>query len=404
MPMVVDTSYAPLDTSFYIKSAGDQVLEQWYDESSQVYNPNRASTEPLTLVPVLTLYDTDTGEAVTTGSFTVAWKEIKEYNGTVTDSGDVTEITDSVVIDGRTYRVYTVNNDGSLIVRRNVPVGWSYRLRCLLTYTDTRTGDTLKFQSDALLITNKTEESAYIIALTTERRVTYRPLLNSVSNGAMAVDNVQFGARLLSGDSEVSGAKYFWYWVDSSHVNGVLFGDSNNPCAAYVSGQGTGTLTLNPDHTDGLTVMLMTGSDQNQATPDVPLREYFSLQVVYDEVTGEVVSPNGNRLKSSMNSMSFRELLKVKDRDMPDIIRDEYIRLNWKRKKASLSTVNDEGWGMNVTLSRSKMTSNSGDTMLVYPEIYILGAADYLTDDSPGGSGLVTDDSPGGSGYVTGRV
>jgi len=404
VPLVVDTSYAPLNTSFYIKSAADQVLEQWYDEANMVYRPDRASTEPLTLIPVLTLYDTDTGATLPTNAFTVVWKEIKENNGTVIDSGDVTDITDTVTIDGQTYRVYTVNTDGTLIVRRNVPVGWSYRLRCILTYTDARTGDTITMQDEVMLITNKTEDAAYIFSLTTERRITYRPLINSVSNGAVTVQNVQFGAKLLLGGNEVQGAKYFWYWVDPTHVNGVLFGDTTTPCAAYVSGQNTQTLTLNPDRTDGLTVMVMAGSDSTQATPDVPVREYFSLQVVYDEVGGEVASTNGCRLKSGMTSMYFKELLKVKDRDMPDAIRDEYIRLNWKSKKASLSTVNDEGWGMDVTLERSKLTSSAGDTVLVYPEITILGAMDYLTDDSPGGSGLLTDDSPGGSGYVLGRV
>jgi hypothetical protein len=404
VPVAVDTSYTPLSGTLYIRSASDQLLEQWYDERLQTYRPDRASTEPLTLVPVLTLFDPDLNTAITSPSFTVVWREIKEHNGTVTDSGDVTNITDTVTIAGQTYRVYTVNSNGTLIVRRNVPVDWSYRLRCEVTYTDTRTGGTMKFQKEVTLLTSKTEDPAYIFELTTKRRITYRPLMNSVSSGAVVVNNVKFGAQLHLGEAVLSSAKYFWYWVDNSHPNGVLFGDANNPCAAYVSGQGTDELTLNPDRTDGLTVMLMAGSDQTKQTPDVPLREYFALQVVYDEVKGHVTSPNGSRLRAAMKSMVFQELLKVNDADMPDAIRNEYIRLNWKRKKASLSTVNDERWGYTVDIPRANIVTTGGDSMLVYTEIHVLGSLDYLTDDSPGGSGLVTDNSPGGSGYVLGRV
>jgi hypothetical protein len=409
VPLVVDVQYAPLNAALVIRSSGQQSLDQWYDEATGAWKPNRASVEPLTLTPVLSVGDPDgLVPAYPTAFKSVVWRELVESGGTVTDNGPVTDIQDTVVIGGQSVRVYTQNADGSLVVRRNVPYTSSYRLRCILTYVDTRMGADMKFQRDVLLTTSKTEAAAYVMELTTPRQRIFRPLIarsvstapaageafNYLLNGVLATNNATFGVRLNRG-GELVTARYFWYWVDSDHPDGVLFGDSNTPCAAYVSGQGTATLTLNPDRTAGLTVMVRAAATASAATPDIPLREYFSLQVVYDELTGIVNSRNGSTLRGNMASMQFGQMLHACGRDLDESVRAEYVRTNWKHKLASAAASVNDGWGTDIVLDRSLLTAPAGDSTLVYAENHVLSPMELLTHDGD----LLTHDGE----YVIGR-
>ena len=405
-PVVVDTQYGALSTNFYVVPVSDQLLDQWYDEQKREYKPDR-TTSPLVLQAILSISDPDGVLPSQTSTFaSILWEEIVEYkdnsgNTVVVNNGDVTEIEDTVIIGQTAVRVYTVQTDGKLVCRRNVEPSKSYRLKCTATYNDTRNGNTLTFESSVLLTTSKTAEENYILQLNTPRIHTFRPLI-----GDGTVTNVTFGGTLIFGSEEVSTAKYFWYWTDASHPDGVLFGDANTPCAAYVSGQGTKLLTLNPDATEGLTVMLRVSATATAATPDLPIREYFSLKVIYDNVNGRSTSPNGNSLRTEHKEMTFNEILWVNGEDMNDNVRAEYIRLIWTYHKNTTSALTVAGYGDTCTLPRASLIAASGQTTIVNPQIQILGPLDLLYDDN---DELITDDSGSStastfSGYVVGRT
>jgi len=405
-PVVVDTQYGALSTNFYVVPVSDQLLDQWYDEQKGEYKPDR-TTSPLVLQAILNISDPDGVLPSQTSTFaSILWEEIVEYkdnSGTtnVVNNGDVTEIEDTVIVGETAVRVYTVQADGKLVCRRNVEPTKSYRLKCTVTYNDTRSGKTLKFEGSVLLTTSKTAEENYILQLDTPRTQTFRPLM-----GDGTITNLTFGGTLIFGGTEVATAKYFWYWTDSDHPDGVLFGDANTPCAAYVSGQGTKLLTLNPDATEGLTVMLRVSATATAATPDLPIREYFSLMIIYDEVNGRTTSPNGNSLRTEHKEMSFNEILWVKGVDMDANVRAEYIRLIWTYHKNTTSSLTIAGYGDSCVIQRANLVTPSGQTVIVNPQIQILGPMDLLYDDN---DELITDDSGSStastfSGYVVGRT
>lgn len=381
-PLVVDTQYAPPSASFVIKSVGDQSLDQWYDPSTSTYKPDRASSSPLVLKPVLTIYDPDGILPSQPSSFKkVEWREIVENALGVTDNGDVTAITDTVVIGGQTVRVYTQASDGTLTVRRNVPPGTSYRLRCSLTYVDTRTGYDINKQAEAMLITSAVEEAPCLFVLTTPDSYEYHPLLNSVSNGEVVVNNITFGAELYRADQLESDAKYFWYWISPEHPEGVLVDDATNPCGAYVSGQGTSSVVINPDLAEDLSLMVRAADNQEATEPNVNDRQYFSMITVYDPVSSDTVCYNGQNLYADMGSMTFGQLIKLKGKDIDPAIRRQYLSVHWYHKLASSNTVTDDGYGDEITHQRSVLSSAQGDSVLVYAEIEIRGAYQYVVQD-----------------------
>lgn len=408
LPLVIDTEYGALSTRFFIESLEDQHLDQLYDNALNQYSPDRVQTA-LVLKPRLSISDPDGILPSEATAFTrVLWEEIQEYSDNqgdpvVTTPKDVTAITETVIISGVPVRVYTVQSNGNLVVRRNVPYTKSFRLKCTVTYTDTRNGETLEFSDNVLLQTTKTAELNYIFKVDTPKERTFRPLLG---NGT--VSNVTFGVTLMLGADEVSTAKYFWYWSDASHTNGVLFGDTSTPCAAYVSGQGTKVLTVNPDRTAGLTIFVRAATATSAASPTLDLREHFSLVVLYDTIEGVTTSKNGSRLLASQREMAFEEVLHVKGRDINLSVRADYIRLHWTYKTDNASAVTNAGTGDEIVISRANLATTSGRSKIVAPKIEILGPLDYLTDDSPGGSGYVIDDSSGTSpnynGYCLGRT
>lgn len=413
-PLVVDTQFAALSTNFWIESLGEQPLDQFFDETlsgNARWAPNRVTSGSLLrLKPRLSIKDPDGVLPTEASSFkSVKWYEYVEENGTVTNNGDVTQITDSVVIGSTTVRVYTVaSGTGILTVRRNVATTKSYKLKCEAVFTDTRSGLDTTYTSTVTLTAQKTNTPAYVIRPDTERNQTYRPLMNSVSNGAVVVNNITVGATLYYGDSELSTAKYFWYWMDANHTSGVLFGNTTTRCAAYVSGQGTKVLTLNPDKMSKLTIVLKVGSATTDTAPTLSVKETFTVHTLYDEVSCETYSKNGRSLLTSHKEMTFEALMKVNKKNMPDAIRNEYIRLNWFCKKASARAATDKGWGDSVTIPRSELVTTTGDNTLVFPQINILSNYDYLYENE-GDTVPIQDDSGSStasqdSGFVIGRV
>lgn len=381
-PLVVDTQYAALSTSFTIQSVGDQSLEQWYDPTTSTYKPDRASSSPLVLKPVLSIFDPDGILPSSPTAFKkVVWTEIVETAEGITDNGDVTLIYDYVVIGGESVRVYTQQTDGTLIVRRNVPAGQSYRLRCNLTYTDARTGYDMKFQSEVILLTSAIEEAPCVLVKTTSERVEYHPLLNAVADNEVVVEPVTFGATLYRGDNEVTDAKYFWYWISDDYPDGVLVDDTTNPCIAYVSGQGTSSIVINPDFAEDLSLMCRAADNQTDTTPNVNDRQYFALMTVYDPISSETSSYNGYNLNADMQTMTFSQLIKMKGVDIDPAIRAKYIRVHWFHKLASSNTIVDDGYEDEMTYSRSELESAVGDSCLVYAEIEISTAFYGVTQD-----------------------
>lgn len=400
MPLAVGTTYAALNTSFWIEAAGNASLEQWYDPAGPTYKPDRAGASPLTLRPVLSVDDPDGIVAARVTAFTsVVWEEIVEENGVVTNNGNVNDNTETVIIGGQGFPVYQVNSDFSLIVRRNVPPTKKITIRAKAGFTDPRTGEATTYQGEKLLTTQKVEEPPYQLLLTTPRRLTYHPLLvkegaadgtqlrNTVAqDGSLVVPTATFGVKLLYGKDVVTTATYFWYWQDADHPDGVLFGDAATPHPAYV-GQAVdpdtheATLTLNPDATEGLTVMVKAAPTAGALAPTTGVVEHFTLHVADDDVTAEVFSPNGKSLRGTMGEMRFGAFVRVNAHDMHEAVRSEYVRLQWKRKRASVLTAPAAiAWGDQVTVPRAQLTTTAGDSMIVYPELQVLGPYEYVTD------------------------
>lgn len=209
---------------------------------------------------------------------------------------------------------------------------------------------------------------------------------------------------------------FFWY------CDNVLI-PTDGTFPAYISGQGTETLTLDLDFLDGETLLVRLGMPEFEdigggqrtvelpTAPNVPAADMALLKWDWGEVTALPMAKGTSTVRQKSSDKPFFAVVKRDNVDVASAKVDEYIRLNWKSHATdqSYSTKVDHGWGTETVVPASTLRTTGGANVEVTPELWTLGVMDRLTDDSPNGTGYVTDDSGSQTagdygGYVVGRT
>ena len=230
----VNTLYDQLTAMLAIEPQGNVGLRQWYYATWGTWKPDHSIT-PLILKPRVVVGSEQEGETYTPQFTSVVWTEIQE-------DGTERSFTSSSGITG-----YSVASDGTLTMTKNVSYDKPVSLRCEVTYKDKVSGLNYKIEETVTVTASVASEPMYSMFMTPPHQY-FNPLAE-----ADATKTIQ--CVLKYGNDDVTAkSKIFWYYLHNG--NEVLVDDANDPCLAYVSGQGTGILTLKADcETDELEII-----------------------------------------------------------------------------------------------------------------------------------------------------
>lgn len=390
-PLGVATLYDALSAAFELVPQGSSNgygYRQWYYATTDTYVPDRETT-PTTITFSLSAIDPETRTAVTPVIQSVTWYEINA-SGTETTIGTVTS--DTVQTTN-----YTINTDGSLVVRKNVPYNASVSLRCKVIWSDPRNGDLHEDEQVATLSTSLAAEEVYSIVLdqTTQH---YNPLSGESSQYVI-------NARAMLGETEVtSRVKFFWYWVDGTNEvlmeNGTAPSGATNPCMAYVSGQYTSQLTVDADmETDSLIVICRLASNTTATAPDDRCRAQTIVRWKMPRVDGYTYSLNGDVARETISDMEFAVKFRKGESDIDEDIINARTAVSWRMKRDNSSTSTALGFARTAKVGSSSLIASDNSRMVVTPDTYVLGPNKCVTHSGK----VVTYTSGGTEYYVVGR-
>lgn len=354
-PVVVNTELNPLDIVFTLIANGS--LEQWYYDNTSDWQPNRRRT-PLLVTPSISGIDTETNTRYTPTFYTVKWYA-NEYRTNGWVESQITNTTD-----GDVDYVVVGNN---LKIKKNVNYDRAVQIRCVATYIDPR--DSGKTGTVEKILTLNCSKDANVdspaIDILCETDLPYNPLTRGSS--VFALEAVaHLGARDITNE-------IYWMWY--AVVNGQEVLVETQPF--YVSGQHTKTIRVDALYSEEIKLVARAKETSSSANL-YAAKAYRSVVWRIPDIDSNVVCKNGQSYRSSIKIMEFSTIINVRGKILSDEVKERHMKFNWKTRQSRNSTEVDRGWGLSVRLDNSALQSTQG-SVLVYPDIYILGAAEPVT-------------------------
>ena len=370
-PMVMDVLLPPFTESFYIEAS--DTLQQWHYDQTGQYMPDRAIT-PLTLRPMLSVFDPETHATYTPSFYSVRWYLLNTATGnydteiTNTEEGDVD---------------YVVRSNGDLTVKKNVNESSPVNILCRAIYVDPRNaGKTYEVKDKVQLQTNRDSTvTSPSIEINQEGTVLYNPFIDASSRFTFNA-TVRLGDKVI--DTTAAGAKYRvkWYAIGNGETTEQLIDATDSPCAkfpCYVSGQGTPQLVVDAMLADQITIVARVQDvATNRLYPDKALRSLTWDNNIRADVTTEAI--DGGAIKQDTASKTFRNIVTMRNRTLDASVVNANFLQTWKFRPASRTTggstptdaVTTLGTGPQMELEGAKI--HAQESSLVYSELELLGA------------------------------
>ncbi|WP_044272487.1 hypothetical protein [Bacteroides timonensis] len=360
-PQQIQTSYTPLKASFGVVIDGGGSKTQFYYTNANTYIPNRTIT-PMKLKAQLCIVDPDNiiGNGDKSSLLTVLW-----YEGS--ESTQITSANSN----------YTINSDGTLLVKKNVSPSSPVQIICRATFVDIRTGNTLVYYDTFSLNSIQKSDDQLSLIINQPSKITYNPLKDN--------QLIDITATLKMGSGTVADANvaYWWYKVVNGEEVLINASDLN---IEYVSGQGTKTLRIDADNTY-LSVIrcraaYYTGTKPSAPTDDTLMCETAILYKI-PPVRAFSYSPNGNYVRQGMTNMTFYVKILMNKEELTTERINKFFFVRWfKKSSAAGATASSIGHGNSVTVTADSLRLKSGLQMSVYPEVYEIGPYTVLTTGS----------------------
>ncbi len=393
-PLVATAVWTPLSASLRIDVSGG-TTQQWYHPSEHRWEPSYDTTTPMTLSPVLSAYDGDTG----TTYERVSSQYVYWY---VVEGGVEKEVSTT------TYaRVLKVSSSGSLIVTSNLPMNRTLTLRCRMQWADPRNGDLRTDERDVMLSCMGVGESPYSLRLLRERVVRWNPL-----SGSSPVVSIKALSRK-GADVADDDVVFFWY-KKMSDGREVLIDDDAALCAAYMDGQRSPTLRVNADYAMLLTVVCRIGvipdggSASAVTAPDQPVRAQVTVMWNVPRIELTPMSEHGSLVREDSEDKHIVALMKQNGMDLDASVAQERLVLDWKLKPSTVDSVTSLGCGPDITIEASELRKRSAtdaDSRVprhVWAEVGVKEALLPLVDSN--GKYIVDKALASGGKIVVGRV
>ncbi len=385
-PVVMTTMRTPLTVMLSVRQADNKPLTQAQDTQQNLWDPDR-SRYPLILEPDVNILDVDAGQTVESG-YDMKWYRRE-------GSGQETLITSYTTTDDYYLETSGGSVTGRLVVRKNVDYLTPADIILRVEYTDNLRGETYRAEQRIPLTSENKPEEFYTVAIAAPTPVHYNPIVDNAS-----IRTLRAVAR--RGATDVSDAVgFFWYDADGGDV---LLNAQDHPY--YVSGQGTAELVVDAELCDRKKIKVRIATAATKAAPDLPCTDMREIVWKWPDMEALPYSMNGSAVGAAEDAKVFGAVIQADGRDVPDEKCREYCRLQWASHPMNGTEKTDRGWGKEVTIPATELRRNDTVNTEVYPELYLLGAIEILTDDE----GVVISDDSGSStaldygGKVVGRV
>lgn len=360
--------YDPLNISTTMTVRGGSLTQTHCAETGE-YIPDRSLT-PLVIRPEVYVNDPDgligDGKAQLTG---ILWYEIpQDMLSRITDESYITGELSGFLITGQSEG-YSVGQDGTLTVTKNIPYLEPKVLVFTASYPDTRSGRILRIQATATLSTLSLAEAASLIL---DKPSSF--VFNPIEDSGIRTIKASF---LLGGkepDSERCKVAYWWYKT----VDGKESPVDPEEDLFYVDGQDSDTLTIDPRYIDGQ-VKITCKSEYalpGEALPSSPsddcllaettvVRRYPEYDFEHFVHGGVEVSPDAEAVKNECVITCGRKVI-----DNPT----RFFSIKWSIKKAVYGADwMDLGYGESIMIPAEEF-ANASDVALEVDELEPLGA------------------------------
>ncbi len=320
--------YNPLNISTMMVVRGGSLTQTHCAETGE-YVPDRSLT-PLVIRPAVYVSDPDgiigDGEVSLTG---ILWYEIpQDMLGQITDGAYVTGELSRYLITAATEG-YSVAEDGTLTVTKNIAYLDPKVLVFTAAYPDARSGKVLRIQATATLSTLSLAEAA---TLTLDKPASF--VFNPVTDSGVRTVKATL---LLGGAAPDAGrckAAYWWYKTIGG-VESLIDADED---LFYESGQNTDTLTVDPRYVDGQVKIACKAEYAlpGESLPASPtsdcltaettvVRRYPDYDFEHFVHGGVEVSPNAEKVKNECVVTIGREVV---------VNPSEHFHIRWLIKRA----------------------------------------------------------------------
>lgn len=360
--------YDPLNLSTTMVVRGGS-LTQTHSAETGEYIPDRTLT-PLVIRPEVYVNDPngviENGKAALTGIF---WYEIpQDMLSQIQDDSYITGELSRFLITGQTSG-YSVAQDGTLTVTKNIAYLEPKVLVFTASYPDARSGKVLRIQATATLSTVSLTEAA---SLSLDKPASF--VFNPITDAGVRTIKATF---LLGGKAPDSGqctVAYWWYkTVDGKET--IIDPDED---LFYETGQNTDTLTIDPRYIDGkikisckveyaLSGETLPTSPTNDCLKDetTVVRRYPDYDFEHFVHGGVEVSPDAETVKNECVITVGRAVVENPSR---------FFSIKWSIKRAVYGAEwTILGYGESIMIPAEEF-ANASDVALEVDELDPLGA------------------------------
>lgn len=359
--------YDPLNLSTTMVVRGGS-LTQTHSAETGEYIPDRSLT-PLVIRPEV--YVNDPNGVIGTGKIElvgILWYEIpQDMLSQLKDDSYITGELSRFLITGQTSG-YSVAQDGTLTVTKNISYLEPKVLVFTASYPDTRSGKVLRIQATATLSTVSLMEAA---SLSLDKPSSF--VFNPITDAGVRTVKATF---LLGGKAPDSGqckVAYWWYkTVDGKET--IIDPDED---LFYEAGQNTDTLTIDPRYVDGQVKISckVEYALSGEALPSSPtdnclkdettvVRRYPDYDFEHFVHGGVEVSPNAEMVKNECVITVGRKVIENPSR---------FFSIKWSIKRAVYGAEwADLGYGESIMIPAEEF-ANASDVALEVDELEPLG-------------------------------
>lgn len=351
-PEPIRTIYTPLNTHFSLSVDGGGSPTQFYYTNENQYIPNRALV-PMKLRPSLYIVDPDN----------------LLVNGDHSNKLVMAYYENSIDRQIATGSDYTVNADGTLTVRKNVPVSTPIQILCRGTYTDMRSGKAIIVEDRVTLNAIAKTDERVTLSLDKDVMINYNPLKDN------NLIDIKATTYLGSKIAPAGYCTYVWYKWDKNVCWPI---GSKKTDIEYISGQGTPTLRIDAKNIDF-------GSYQCEVTyssgaSTMTAKAYTNLKYrLPANIRGTTHCKMGNSLRKDMSGMEFVCRVYTNSEEIVNV--NEHFLVLWYKKTTAPGSVPIQiGHGVSIVVPAAELKQTGGIQTLIYPVVLAHGAYEVIVD------------------------
>lgn len=411
-PVVISTSHQPISALLSVTQVGASPLTQSVNQTENEWEPDR-TISPLTLSPMLTAVDTESGQSVTLNP-TFMWYHVTYKMGRDGNTEILTLITQAY---DSTPHDYAIDRNGNLIVRKNVSPNSPVTLLLRASYTDPNSGRPTTKDEYVLLTSVNKPNDKYTVEILTENVVKYNPLdgdfLADTAKDAGAEFNFKAVVRK---NGEISTDYFYIEWWASSPLdpdNGMWCIEDEESMAGhetvrwhpgYITGQQNSSLKWDAryDKKTKIQVFVYRTSEDESEKEGEPLCT-ATRTLIWDipKVKGDILPLNGRAIRYGDKNKKFRLMLRTRTNDIDSSKASDMFKTVWKREDTNGQNKATIGYGQEVEVTADSLRRLGNNGVLIMPEVTMRGQLEQIVIDgvdvvlySPSGDSIEYDGFP----------